>query len=141
MIKECTISTPAEDFADATVNMKADMNTIDTDNEKRDAHLKMAEFFDTAKFPELTFQSTAFKKVEADKYIVTGNLTMHGITKSVTMNASIKTGINPTNNKPISGMKITGSISRVDFGISKDAPEAILSTQVAIEANLEFGKE
>ena len=81
VITEATISTPSEDFSDATVNMKVDMNTIDTDNDKRDAHLKEADFFDTSKFPDLTFQSTSFKKTGTDKYIITGNLTMHGITK------------------------------------------------------------
>ena len=141
VITEATISTDAEDFSNATVNLKADMNTIDTDNEKRDAHLKTADFFDTAKFPDLTFQSTSFKKVGTDKYIISGNLTMHGITKPVSLDASVKSGINPNNNKPITGMKVTGIIKRIDFEISKDAPEAILSNDVAIEANLEFGKE
>ena len=101
VITEATISTDAEDFSNATVNLKADMNTIDTDNEKRDAHLKTADFFDTAKFPDLTFQSTSFKKVGTDKYIISGNLTMHGITKPVSLDASVKSGINPNNNKPI----------------------------------------
>ena len=108
---------------------------------KKDAHLKTADFFDTAKFPDLTFQSTSFKKVGTDKYIISGNLTMHGITKPVSLDASVKSGINPNNNKPITGMKVTGIIKRIDFEISKDAPEAILSNDVAIEANLEFGKE
>ena len=141
VITEATISTPSEDFTDATVNMKADMNTIDTDNEKRDAHLKAVDFFDTSKFPDLTFQSTSFKKTGTDKYIITGNLTTHGITKSISLNASVKSGINPNNNKPITGMKITGTIMRMDFDISKSAPEAVLSNAVEIEADLELGKE
>jgi polyisoprenoid-binding protein YceI len=140
-IIEASLVAPAEDFTDATVTMKADMNSIDTDNEKRDAHLKTADFFDAVKFPELSFQSTSFKKSGADKYIVTGNLTMHGITKPVTLNASVKSGINPTNNKPITGMKITGAIKRTDFDVSSATPDAIISDEVAIEANLEFGKE
>ena len=141
VMTEATITTTSEDFSDATVSMKADMNTIDTDNEKRDAHLKTADFFDTAKYPELTFQSTSFKKTGADKYVIKGNLTMHGITKEVTLDATTKSGTNPNNNKPITGMKITGSINRLDFDISKSAPEAVLTNSVAIEANLEFGKE
>lgn len=141
VITEATISTEAEDLSDATINLKADMNTIDTDNEKRDAHLKTADFFDTAKYPDLTFQSTSCKKVSTDKYTITGNLTMHGITKPVTLDATTKTGMNPNNNKPITGMKVTGTIKRIDFEISKDAPEAVISNDVAIVANLEFGKE
>ena len=141
VMTEATICTTADDFSGATVSMKADMNTIDTDNEKRDAHLKTADFFDTAKYPELTFTSSSFKKTGTDQYIITGNLTMHGITKEVSLNASVKSGMNPNNNKPITGMKITGSINRLDFDISKSAPEAVLTNAVAIEANLEFGKE
>ena len=125
VMTEATITTSSDDFSDATVSMKADMNTIDTDNEKRDAHLREADFFDTAKYPELTFQSTSVKKTGTDTYIITGNLTMHGITKSVALNASVKSGLNPNNNKPITGMKITGSINRLDFDISKSAPEAV----------------
>lgn len=141
VITEASITTSADDFSDAVVTMKVDLNTIDTDNDKRDEHLKTADFFDTAKFPDITFQSTAFKKVSTDNYTITGNLTMHGFTKPVTLKATVKTGINPNNNKAISGMKITGSIKRTDFEISKDTPEAILSNDVAIVANLEFGKE
>ena len=141
VITECTITTASEDFSDATINLKADMNTIDTDNEKRDAHLKTADFFDTAKYPELTFASTSCKKSGTDKYIISGNLTMHGITKPVTLDAVVKSGLNPNNNKPITGMKVTGIIKRIDFEISKDAPEAVLTNDVAIEANLEFGQE
>ena len=138
---EGSIVASSEDFTDAIVTMKADVNTIDTDNDKRDDHLKTADFFDAAKFPELSFQSTSVKKAGANNYTIMGNLTLHGITKPVTLNASVKSGINPSNNKPITGMKITGTIKRTDFDISKEAPEAVLSNDVAIEANLEFGKE
>ncbi len=141
VITECKIVTDADDFSNATINLKADMNTIDTDNEKRDAHLKTADFFDTAKYPELTFASTSCKKTGTDKYIISGNLTMHGITKPITLDAVVKTGLNPNNNKPIAGMKVTGTIKRIDFDISKDAPEAVLTNDVAVEANLEFGQE
>jgi polyisoprenoid-binding protein YceI len=140
-IMEALIIAPKEDLSDAAITMKADMNSIDTDNDKRDTHLKSADFFDAEKFPEIKFESTSFKKSGEGNYTVTGNLTMHGITKPVTMNASVKTGINPNNNKPITGMKVTCSIKRTDFDISKDAPEAVLGNDVSIVANMEFSKQ
>ena len=141
MLTEATLVATEEDLIDATVSMKADINTIDTDNDKRDAHLKTPDFFDAVKFPELAFTSTSFKKVSTDKYLIIGNLTLHGVTKPVTLNASVKSGINPSNNKPITGIKIMGIIKRTDFDISKATPEQIISDEVAIEANLEFGKQ
>jgi polyisoprenoid-binding protein YceI len=138
---ESIVTQSKDDFTDATISLKADLNTIDTDNDKRDAHLKTADFFDTAKFPELTFQSTSFSKKGPDNYTITGNLTLHGVTKSVTLNAGVKSGTNVMDNKPIAGFKVTGVIKRSDFGISAGTPIAILSDEVSIEANLEFGKQ
>ena len=140
-VTESTITQPKEDFTDATITLKADLNSIDTDNDKRDAHLKTADFFDTEKFPELSFQSISFIKKNPDTYTITGNLTLHGITKAATLNAVSKSGINAMNNKPVIGFKVTGVIKRTDFAISASAPSAMISDEVNIEANLEFGKQ
>ncbi len=141
VVTESTISQPKDDFADAVISLKAAMNTIHTDNDKRDAHLKTADFFDTAKFPELTFQSTSFIKKSQDNYTIMGNLTLHGITKPVTLNGVTKSGTNVMNNKPVVGFKVTGVIKRTDFDISASTPSVMLSDEVNIEANLEFGKQ
>ena len=140
-VTESTISQPKEDFADAAISLKADMNTIHTDNDKRDAHLKTADFFNTSKFPELIFQSTSFLKKSQDNYTITGNLTLHGITKPVTLNAVSKTGTGAMDKKPVIGFKVTGVIKRTDFDISAATPSAIISDEVNIEGNLEFGKQ
>jgi polyisoprenoid-binding protein YceI len=139
-VTESTITQTKEDFTDATISMKADLNTINTGNDKRDSHLKTADFFDTAKFPELSFQSVSFTKKSQDNYTITGNLTLHGVTKSVVLNAVTKSGTNVMDNKPVVGFKVTGVIKRSDFGISTSTPVAVLSDEVSIEANLEFGK-
>ena len=140
-LNSAVITAPNEDFTDASIVLEADMNSINTNNDKRDDHLKTADFFNTVKFPVLNFQSTSFKKDNADKYIITGNLTLHGVTKPVTLTASIRSGVNPTNNKPITGIKVMGTIKRTDFDIAPSTPVGILSDEVAIEANMEFGKE
>lgn len=136
-----TLTTTNDDFTDAVVEMTAEVNSINTDNEKRDAHLKNPDYFDAAQFPTITFKSTSFKKAkEANTYIVTGNLTMHGITKPVTLNAVAKTAINPKSKKTIAGFKITGKLNRSDFKIGDNTPSVVLSDEVLINSNAEFVK-
>lgn len=136
-----TLTTTKEDFTDAVVEMTADAASINTDNEKRDGHLQSEDFFDVAKFPALTFKSNYFKKAKAaNTYIVKGNLTMHGITKPVTLTAVARTGTNPMSKKTIAGFKITGTLNRSDFGIGGSTPSAIVSDEVLINANAEFIK-
>lgn len=136
-----TLTTTKEDFTDAVVEMTADASSIFTDNETRDGHLQSADFFDVAKYPSVTFKSTSFKKTKvANTYTVTGNLTMHGVTKTVTLTAVARTGVNPMNKKTIAGFKITGKVNRLDFGIGTGSPTAIISDEVLINSNAEFIK-
>jgi polyisoprenoid-binding protein YceI len=141
-LKSATITAPdSTTLTGGTIMLEADMKTIDTDNDKRDAHLKTADFFDTAKFPVVSFQSTSFNRSSGEMYQLNGNLTLHGITKPVSMTVTVKTGLNPMNNKPLTGCRVTGKIKRSDFDISKATPEAILADEVTITANLEFTRE
>ncbi len=130
-----------DDFTDAQITMTIDMNSVDTDNDKRDDHLRTADFFDVQKHPVANFKSTSCKKTGDQKYTLTGDFTMHGITKPVTLEMTVKAGINPNNNKPIFGLRVSGTIKRTDYGISASTPNEILTDEVAILANLEFGKE
>jgi len=137
-----TLTTTKADFTDAIVELTADANSISTDNEKRDAHLLSADFFDVAQFPTLTFKSTSFKKTNTpNTYVVKGNLTMHGVTKPVTLSALARTGINPMSKKTVVGFKITGQLKRSDYGIGGSTPTAIVSDEVLINANAEFVKD
>lgn len=136
---DAKITTSNDDFSDAAVELSADIASINTDNEKRDIQLRSAEFFDVAKYPTLTFKSTSFKPVGNQKYIIKGNLTMHGITKPIILNGTIKQGINPMNKKPVAGFKVSGTIKRSDFNVGS-YPPAIISNEVEINANGEFGK-
>ena len=76
---DAKLTSSKPDFTDAVVEFSADVNSINTDNEQRDGHLKSPDFFDAAKFPTLTFKSTSFKKVSDKKYKVSGNLTLKGL--------------------------------------------------------------
>lgn len=107
----------------------------------RDNHLKGPDYFNVEKFPKLTFKSTGIKSAGKNKYKLTGNLTIHGITKPVTLDLVYKGTIeNPMSKKPTSGFQVTGTIKRTDFDIAAKTPTAILSNEVKITANGEFTK-
>lgn len=139
-LKEGSITTLHEDFSDASLKIEGDMTSLDTDNDARDEHLRSPDFFDADKYPLFTFQSTSFKKIDEHHYSVTGQLTFHGITNLVTLDAIANVGVNPYDNKTLVGFKVTGTIKRSDYSISADSPSAVISDEVAIKANVEFYK-
>lgn len=105
-----TVSLVDNDPTKSSVNVDVDTASIWSDDEKLTGHLKSPDFFDVAKFPKATFQSTKIEKA-GEKYNVTGNLAMHGVTKSVTFPATVQT-------KP-DGVDVKADfvINRKDFGI------------------------
>lgn len=130
------------DFTDANIELTADVNTINTDDENRDKHLKSPDFFDAAKYNTLTFKSKSFQKVSENKYKLAGDLTMHGVTKPVVLDVVYKgSAVHPYSKKTVAGFKITGSLKRSDFGIGTSTPSAIVGDEVAIVANTEFIKD
>jgi polyisoprenoid-binding protein YceI len=134
------VTSAKEDFTDAVIELTADVNSINTDNEKRDGHLKSSDFFDAAKYPSLTFKSKSIQKVEDKKYKLTGDLTMHGVTKPVVLDMILKgTTTNPMNKKNIAGFKVLGTIKRSDFSLGS-IPAAVVSDEVNIVANVELNK-
>ena len=138
---DAKISSPKEDFSNAVVEMTAETNSIYTDNEKRDTHLRSADFFDVVKNAVMTFKSTSFKKTSPKTYILKGDLTMHGITKPVFLDVICNMGVNPMTKKPIAGFKITGKVNRADFKIGSSYPAAMLGNEVSIIAHGEFGQD
>jgi polyisoprenoid-binding protein YceI len=138
---DAKITSSKDDFSDAVVEMTADVNSINTDNEQRDKHLKSPDFFDLVKFPVLTFKSKSFTKVNETNYKVTGDLTIHGVTKTVSLDVVCRTGKNPQTQKPIAGFKITGTIKRTDFGIGTSMASNMIGDEISIVANAEFQKD
>lgn len=138
---EATMTASKADFSDAVVELSADVASIDTEVEMRDNHLRSADFFDVEKFPKLTFKSTKIEASGKDSYRLTGDLTLHGVTKPVTMNLLYRGTIeNPMNKKPTAGFQLTGMLKRSDFGIGPKFPAPALSDEVQIKANGEFNK-
>jgi polyisoprenoid-binding protein YceI len=138
----CTIVASKPDFSDAKFELTVNVGSVNTDVEYRDNDLKSAGYFDVAKFPTITFASTGVSTVSTNHYKLSGNLTMHGVTKPVTMDLWYRGTItNPMSKKDDAGFKLTGTINRTEFGIAPNAPNAMLSTDVTINANGEFAKQ
>ena len=139
---DVNITTSKDDFNDAVFEMTADVASVDTEIEMRDNHLKSADFFDVAKFPKMNFKSTSIKPSgEKNRYKLTGDLTLHGVTKPVTMDLWYRGTVeNPMTKKPVSGFQVTGTIKRSDFGVGTGFPPPMLSDEVRIKADGEFTK-
>lgn len=136
---EARISSKSDDFNDAVVELKAEAGSINTGNEDRDKHLRGADFFDVEKFNSLTFKSKTFTKVKDKKYKVTGDLTLHGITRTVTLELTFN-GVYKNENKTIAGFKAFGTLKRSDFSIGVSVPNAVVGDEVNILVNAEFAK-
>lgn len=138
---DVTINSAKEDLSDAVVELTADINSIDTDNERRDGDLKGDNWFNAATHPSMTFKSASIKKVADKKYSLVGNLTMHGVTKPITMDMTLLgTREHPRTKKPMAAIKVTGKIKRTDFGVGSDNT-ATVGDEVEIRGVGEFTKE
>ncbi|MBI5475970.1 MAG: polyisoprenoid-binding protein [Ignavibacteriales bacterium] len=134
-----------DDFAESKITATIKTKSINTDNEGRDKHLRSTDFFDAEKYPEITFKSMSFEKTGKDSYKITGDLTMHGVTKSVVMSTKFNgTMVDPWGNTR-AGFKAEGTINRKDFGIVYnkvlETGGVMLGEDVGIIINVEMTKE
>ena len=133
------IQSTQPDFSDASFELIAKAASIDTRVEARNNHLKSVDFFDAEKFPTLNFKSTGIKKAGKNKFKLTGDLTIHGVTKPVTMDLLYKGTVeNPMSKKQTAGFQLTGTIKRSDFNVGPGFPAAVISDEVRIKADGEF---
>jgi polyisoprenoid-binding protein YceI len=132
-----------KDLTKSNVEFSAEVASIDTDNADRDKHLKSPDFFDVAKFPKVTFKSIKISKA-GKGYKLTGELTMHGVTKPVTLDATVSQAITNPWGKEVRGVKITGKVKREDFGLSwnksLDKGGFVVGNEVTITVKLELNK-
>jgi polyisoprenoid-binding protein YceI len=132
------VTTKPEDL-NAKIELTAEIGSINTDNDKRDEHLKGVDFFDAAQFSKLTFTSTSLKKISQKNFKLIGNLTLHGITKPTTLDlVFVGKTTNPMNKKEIAVFTIKGVLKRSDFAIGAKFPVAVVSDEVEVFANVEM---
>jgi len=141
---EGTIQVDRANPAASTVDFTVQTASIDTSEPKRDEHLRSADFFDVATHPRLTFKSTSVKPAGKDSYQVTGDLTLHGVTKPVTVTVTfLGSTKDPFSGNEKLGFDVSGTLNRQDFGIkwnkTLDSGGVLLGdevkVQVAVEAN------
>lgn len=142
---DATVETQDEDFMTAKVEFTVDVASISTGADQRDEHLKSPDFFDVAKFPQLKFVATKYENVDNDgSYEVYGDLTMHGITKNVKLDAEFGGVIKDPWGNTRAGITISGKINRKDFGLVwngiTEAGSLIVSDDVRVHVGLEFVK-
>ena len=139
-----TIEAEKEDFSDARIAFGADVNSINTKNEQRDAHLKSPDFFDAATYPKMSFVSTLVKKVSDYELQVIGDLTMRGVSKEVTLDVIYNGTVAGFGGTHVAGFEIRTKVNRFDFGLQWSALTetggVVVSNEVKIEILAEFNK-
>lgn len=142
---EGALETEGDDFENAAISFALNIDSIDTNQSQRDEHLKSAEFFDAAQFPQITFKSTSFKKTDDDEYALVGDLTIKGITKSVTLDAEFGGSTNDFYGNTKAGFEVTGKINRKEFGLTWDgvteAGSIVVGEDIKLIINIQFAKQ
>ena len=139
------ITSTKDDFSDATIEFNIDVNSIDTDDENRDKHLKGDDFFNAEKFPNITFKGKSMKKVSGKNYKLTGELTMRDVTKTVEFDVVYNgTTKDPWGNTR-AGFKVTGKLNRMQYGLKWNAAletgGLVVGEEVSLTADIEIIKQ
>ncbi len=136
-----TVQLDDKDVTKSTVSATLDTSTVNTSNDARDKHLKSPDFFDTAKFPQITFKSTSFSNA-GGKLQMTGDLTLNGITKPITLDVD---GPAPPQKgmggKTVSGFSATGTVKRSDYSFGAKYAPPMLGDDVKFTIDIEIGKQ
>ncbi len=143
--KEFNVEVNGEDIETASVKATINAASINTNNADRDNHLKGEDFFDAAKFPEITFVSKSFDKEDDDEFLLTGDLTIKGISKEVKLDVEFGgIGKDPWGNEK-AGYTVSGKINRKDWGLNWNAAletgGVLVSDEVKFTAEVQFVKQ
>ncbi len=138
---EFDITATADDsFSEPEFTVDLKTASIDTDNEKRDEHLRSADFFDAETHPSIAFKTNSFEKTGEKTFKLMGDLTMHGVTKPVTLDGKLNGIITDQRSKKLkAGLKLTGTVDRLEFEVGSDTPT--LGDEVEMTINLEMAQQ
>jgi polyisoprenoid-binding protein YceI len=128
------------DFSDAKIRFEADVDSISTNNEQRDGHLKSADFFDAANHPKLTFVSTDITRKGEGVYQLIGDMTIRGTKKSVTLDVTYNGTVKGFEGE-VAGFEMTGKLNRQDFGLRWNAMTEAGGVVVSDEVKLDVAVE
>jgi polyisoprenoid-binding protein YceI len=136
-----TLVFDAQNPANSSVNVTMPLANLDTHVPALDKHLKEPDFFNADKYPTITFKSTSVKPVGGNQYAVTGDLTVHGVTKPVTLNVTLnKSGVHPMTKAQAIGFDATGTLKRSDFGMGAYVPMVSDEIKLTITTEAEVQK-
>lgn len=132
----------ANGFEEAIIQFRAKIDSITTGNTQRDEHLKSADFFDAASYPELSFTSTAFHRLDEDKFQLEGHLSIRGTTKPVVLEGEYNGVMVDFYGNTKAGFDLRGKINRHDFGLEwsavTEAGGIVVSDEVRLELNIQM---
>ena len=141
---DATLEAQKDDFSDARIRFEADVKSVNTKNEDRDGHLRSTDFFDAENNPKMQFESTSVKKVSDYELEVTGNLTLRGITRRMTLNVIYNGTVDGFGGSKVAGFEVRGKLNRFDYGLQWNALTetggVVVSNEVQIEIFAEFNR-
>lgn len=133
-------ATASDTFGDASFEVIIKTASINTDIEGRDNHLRSADFFEAEKYPEIVFKSTSSEQTGVNTFKLTGELSMHGVTKTVVLDGRVNGVItNQRSQKLKAGLKLTGSFNRLDFGVGGESGS--VGKEVRLTIHLEMNQQ
>jgi polyisoprenoid-binding protein YceI len=142
---QAEVETKGEDFSTAKIILTADLASISTSNEQRDAHLRTSDFFEVEKYPQLKFQSTKVEKVEDDEFTVYGELTLKGLTKPVKLQVEFNGLTKDPWGGERAGFVVTGKINRSEWGVNfngvLETGGMLLGEEVKINSEIQLVKQ
>lgn len=140
-----SLESNGDDFEGAKIDFSVDIQSIETNNADRDAHLKSDDFFSAEKYPSMNFVSTSFKKLSGSDYELTGDLTIRDVTKSITLKAEFGGIIVDPWGQTKAGFEVEGKINRKEYGLTWSAVTEsgglVVSEDVKLHINVEFTKQ
>lgn len=129
-----------ENFDGSSVDFNIETASINTDNDKRDDHLRSDDFFESEKFPLITFKSKSFKKVSDKKFKVTGDFTMRGVTKQIDLDVTHTGTIKDNQGKTRAGFNVKTTVNRMDYGVNwsrtLDVGGLVVADDVELDGNV-----
>ena len=142
---DATLVASKDDFSDAKIEATIKTGTIDTDNEGRDKHLRSDDFFNSEKFPNMTFKSTRIERTGNGTYKITGDLTIRDVTKPVVLETKFNGIVNDPWGNVRAGFKATTTIDRFEFGVkwnkTIESGGLIVGRNVDVTLLFEFNKQ